>query len=165
MMHDFINSDKSENLITTEDDRPVLFLDLDETLVCSKDYPTIIVRPGIRHFLRLMSTTYKMNIFSHGKKSYVMEVAKLLDPRKMFFSEIYSREHCDMLRQDPVKNLDKFSSNLEKTVLPRNLIMVKAFNGSLSDHTLMNLGKILMELSHYKNFQDFIHQCVQEVVE
>ncbi len=43
------------------------------------------LRPGIRDFLIQTHRLFELHIYTHGDQDYAAEMAKLLDPQKVFF--------------------------------------------------------------------------------
>ena len=97
--------------------KPVLVLDLDETLVhcCNFDglqasYQTMIsyrskhngstinakmnLRPHARQFLEEASRHYDLVVYTASESDYATAVCHLLDPERKYIQHIYSREHC-----------------------------------------------------------------------
>lgn len=105
---------KSKN--STANMKPVLVLDLDETLVhcCNYDKrpqmadtvltamsslgrPMIIylnVRPHTSEFLKRASNHFKIVVFTSSELDYATAVCRHLDPANQYFSGLYSREYC-----------------------------------------------------------------------
>uniref|UniRef100_A0ACD5UAA9 Uncharacterized protein n=1 Tax=Avena sativa TaxID=4498 RepID=A0ACD5UAA9_AVESA len=62
------------------------------------------LRPFVRKFLKEASTMFEMYIYTMGDKAYAIEIAKLLDPRNVYFdSKVISNSDCTQRHQ---KGLD-----------------------------------------------------------
>ncbi|XP_059667635.1 RNA polymerase II C-terminal domain phosphatase-like 4 isoform X2 [Cornus florida] len=62
------------------------------------------LRPFVRTFLKEASNLFEMYIYTMGEQSYAMEMAKLLDPEKLYFdSRVIAKENCTRMHQ---KGLD-----------------------------------------------------------
>jgi hypothetical protein len=90
--------------------RPVLLLDLDNTLIFAdndmsqvKQQPfhdieikgwkyRVYERPGLQKFLKEMSLYYDLYIFSAGQHEYVLEVVQKIDPDLKYFKDVYTRK-------------------------------------------------------------------------
>lgn len=94
------------------DERPILVLDLDETLIHSnfqpiinpdfictygsednKQFNYVKVRPGARELLNYLSLYYQIVIFTAGIESYAKEVISKLDTQKVV-SKVFYRDSC-----------------------------------------------------------------------
>jgi CTD small phosphatase-like protein 2 len=94
----------------TENRKPVMLLDLDETMVASQavetpgsikllipelDRPVYTkIRPFAMDFLENMSKFYYIFVFTAANDSYAASVVDLLDPNMTFIRGIISRENC-----------------------------------------------------------------------
>ncbi|EMS57931.1 RNA polymerase II C-terminal domain phosphatase-like 4 [Triticum urartu] len=62
------------------------------------------LRPFVRKFLKEASNMFEMYIYTMGDKAYAIEIAKLLDPRNVYFnSKVISNSDCTQRHQ---KGLD-----------------------------------------------------------
>ncbi|KAL6984904.1 protein-serine,threonine phosphatase [Sarracenia purpurea var. burkii] len=62
------------------------------------------LRPFVRTFLEEASNLFEMYIYTMGERSYALEMAKLLDPKKIYFSSrVIAQDDCTQRHQ---KGLD-----------------------------------------------------------
>lgn len=124
-------------------DRKVLMLDLDETLIhCSGDLDQwalfekevdfineegetlkglVNLRPGVHDFLARMADHYEIWIFTASQRYYAARLVALLDPGRRWISEIHCRERCSKTKSGLlVKDLAQFGLSEEQMVLVDN---------------------------------------------
>ena len=118
--------------------RPLLVLDLDETLVhthLSPDHcenPTYeftgefmssqyhiytSTRPYLNNFLETMSKLYDIVIFTASQKVYADTILDTIDPSGRLFKKRYYQEHWIKSGDFYIKNLDILGHDLARTVL------------------------------------------------
>jgi TFIIF-interacting CTD phosphatase-like protein len=71
-------------------------------------------RPGVDYFLREVSSTFEVVLFTAARQSYAECVRKVLDPHSEMISDLRSRKHYDSFMY---KNLSWLERNLARTVL------------------------------------------------
>lgn len=168
------------NLPPNAEDRICLVLDLDETLVHSSFTPlegadfeipldmqgelhTVYVkkRPGVDEFLKKVSESYEIVVFTASLALYANPVMDLLDPNNLVQLRLY-REHCVLIEGCYVKDIAKLGRDLKRTVIidnsplsyalqPENAIPITAF---FTDENDRELDRILTLLEHAKNVKD-----------
>ena len=172
--------------------KPILVLDLDETLVhcCNFDGPDsdfeslmiynnptsgrpvgakMNVRPFARQFLELVSNHYEVVAYTASESSYASEVCSLLDPRKVYFKKIFSRDDCFLTKKGfRVKDLRQVAGyNLSRTVLVDNSfhcfapqisngIPILPFTYEKDDRELMKLLDFLLVLKDEEDFPSYL---------
>jgi len=163
-----------------------LILDLDETLIhadfqCQfsqydevleftyEDMPVsipLILRPGVREFLKFVKERFNVIVFTAGRKEYADCVLKYLDPENKIFMYRFYREDCISLKNKVyVKDLAIFQNlNLERTMIIDNSlysfanqlsngILITSFYNNKNDYELSNLSRYLDNL-YASNVQD-----------
>lgn len=88
------------------EDKILLILDLDETLVYSSENPLerspdfcieqyfVYTRPGLEDFLNECNQLYKIAIWTFGSKNYAKEIVNNIFPSEIEPCFIFSRERC-----------------------------------------------------------------------
>uniref|UniRef100_A0A453BXE9 RNA polymerase II C-terminal domain phosphatase-like n=1 Tax=Aegilops tauschii subsp. strangulata TaxID=200361 RepID=A0A453BXE9_AEGTS len=107
--HTLINSTKLHDISAAENNLGI-------QIAASKDDPNgslftlegmqmlTKLRPFVRKFLKEASNMFEMYIYTMGDKAYAIEIAKLLDPRNVYFnSKVISNSDCTQRHQ---KGLD-----------------------------------------------------------
>jgi FCP1-like phosphatase family protein len=99
------------------------------------------LRPFVRKFLKEASTMFEMYIYTMGDKAYAIEIAKLLDPRNVYFdSKVISNSDCTQRHQ---KGLDMVLGAESVAVILDDTEYVSAFLDELACHTFMTLFSVL----------------------
>lgn len=113
--------------------RPTLFLDLDNTLVCTfTKFPEefhaheillricgieqtvwVVERPGLQEFLDALHQKYEMVLFTAGIRQYGIKVLKAIDPKK-HIKYLLDRRFCSVIGKN-LKGQDIFCKDLKKT--------------------------------------------------
>jgi Dullard-like phosphatase family protein len=150
-----------------------LILDLDETLIYSQrnisyklkkkeniNKKRIILRPGLREFLKEMKKIFELIVFSSGTVDYVNPIVEIIENDEKFFDFVLYRNHITLDEDgNNVKNLDLIGRNIKKIIIiddiPRyfklqkdNGINIKPFLGNISSdkNTLKTLAYILKKI-------------------
>ncbi|KAJ1502433.1 hypothetical protein HMI54_010212 [Coelomomyces lativittatus] len=124
--------------------KPILVLDLDETLIHSSLVPRrpsdfwieviqnndmrtreifwVYKRPGVDQFLRELSRVYQIYIFTAGIKEYASQILDQLDPEGTIFHGRFYRDDCTEIKGQGTfaKDLTKISDALHRMVLVDN---------------------------------------------
>ena len=170
-------NDKNKE-VHVENSKPLLVLDLDETLIrasrCKgknnsqkpitvhKHKFYIKYRPGLKEFLQEMKKYYDIYIFTASEKEYGTKILDLIAPfipeSHRFFED--SITHDDGVN---VKDLTKISKSLNKILLvdndassgyyqPNNTIVINSWYGDLNDNSLLQeLQPVLIEATCESN--------------
>lgn len=120
------------------DERPILVLDLDETLIHSNFQPIsnpdfictygeehnkqlnyVRIRPGARELLNYLSLFYQIVIFTAGIERYAKEVIQKLDTQKVV-SKVFYRDSCIPSNRGYIKDLRVISSCLSRVIIVDN---------------------------------------------
>ena len=150
-----------------------LILDLDETLIYSQrnisyklkkkeniNKKRIILRPGLREFLKEMKKIFELIIFSSGTVDYVNPIIEIIENDEKFFDFVLYRNHITLDEDgNNVKNLELIGRNIKKIIIiddiPRyfklqkdNGINIKPFLGNIASdkNTLKTLAYILKKI-------------------
>mmetsp|Transcript_35899 Transcript_35899/g.41929 ORF Transcript_35899/g.41929 Transcript_35899/m.41929 type:complete len:301 (+) Transcript_35899:14-916(+) len=163
--------------------KPVLVLDLDETLIHATrtrpSYPaqeiTVVVgdrkrrfyvvkRPGVEEFLETLAQSYTILIYTASIYAYAETILLQLG-LKRFIAEIYHREHCLRLTDELIiKDLSVIGKNIDRMVLiddavhnmkqqPENSLLISRFEGAESDCWLATITPFLKKLALCHNFR------------
>ena len=120
-------------------DRPLLVLDLDETLIHSSKRPLyqkhsfkvfsyfVYERPELKEFLLKMSKIYSIGIWSAAADIYVKKVVENILPNSLIPDFVWGRSKCDFIggfnkenNSDYLKNLHtlkKYGYSLQKILI------------------------------------------------
>jgi FCP1-like phosphatase family protein len=99
------------------------------------------LRPFVRKFLKEASTMFEMYIYTMGDKAYAIEIAKLLDPRNVYFdSKVISNSDCTQRHQ---KGLDMVLGAESVAVILDDTEYVSAFLDEHAWHKFMILFSVL----------------------
>ena len=123
--------------IRTLSKKPLLVLDLDETLVHATVNPPsakadrymfqfgyyLQYRPFVKYFLTAMSEIYDIGVWSSGTPEYVENVVEHLFPFEPVF--VYGRDMCDFVKFEdgkyryikPLAKLKKFGYSMSRTLI------------------------------------------------
>lgn len=94
--------------------KPLLLLDLDETLVHSGDWDPnffetkmcfrssgggmaevgLNIRPHLAKFLEIVSSFFDLGVFTASSTDYANKVISHIDPKKKYFEVVFTRDHC-----------------------------------------------------------------------
>ena len=106
--------------------KPLLLLDLDETLVHSGDWDPklfeskicfrgsggsmaevgVNIRPHLSKFLEIASNMFDLGIFTASSTDYAKKVVSFIDPSNLYFETVFTRDHClDLGNNEYVKDL------------------------------------------------------------
>lgn len=97
-------------------------LDLDETLVHNDlETNTMNTRPFLRNFLRNVSKTWELVVFTAGIRDYADTIINQIDPNNYITRRFY-REHCVLKDGVYTKNLNALGSiDLKKIIIVDNV--------------------------------------------
>ena len=115
----FIKKDKNKKY--------TLFLGLEDILLNFKlknEYDTkgkVRLRPGLIQFLAEIQKYYEIIVFSLCDKKIVDYLINTIDKRNKFFDYKLYRENFNIINDEFVLNLNKFSRDLDKTVIISNI--------------------------------------------
>lgn len=168
------------------DKRPTLVLDLDETLVHSFLDPTqyeeydycfqvdadeVIdvyckIRPHLDQFLRELSETYELVVFTASQENYAGQVIDRIDPNGYIEHRLF-RHHCTSCQGNYVKDLALLGRDLDQVVIldnsplafsfqPMNGIPCHSWTHEKDDVELLQLIPRLRDLAKHTNFRQSI---------
>ncbi len=155
----------------TRDKQYTLFLDLDETLVCSRETCSQAgtrIRPFAAQLIQELSELYEIVIFTASERVYAQQVVDLLDPKGAFVKCVLSQEHCipvlggtcfvKDLRVVVDRRLDEMlivdNSIISFAFQPENGIPVTPFFGFESED--QELGYLITYLRNLYEEQDIV---------
>ena len=171
--------------------KKTLILDLDETLVHSSFTPFenndiilnvdfdgiiyniyVLVRPGVKNFLRYISKFYEVIIFTASLSNYASPLLDILDSENNIKYRLY-RNHCTFINGIYIKDLKKLNRNLKDLIIVDNSPLAYAFdidNGlpiktwyeDKDDNELTKITKLLEFLSKTKDVRKYIKKFVKE---
>lgn len=137
-----------------------LVLDLDETLIHFKNdltKPKFLIRPYAYNFLKNLSSSYEIIIFTAAQKDYADWILDKIDSKKNIVYRLY-REHCQMSKTSHLKDLRLIGRDLSKTLIVDNFaenfalhkengICIRSWYGDLNDDVLIHLEKFLLGMA------------------
>ncbi len=160
-----------------------LVLDLDETLISFKidendeGKGILRFRPGLDHFLDLVSKYYELIIFTAATKEYADPILDAIESNKLYFDYRLYRQHTIVYNNDFIKDLSKLGRDLSKVVIVDNMpqnfrlqkengIFIKAFWGEDNyDTALYDLGIILEKIAlEYKDLRKGLNYYKDEIL-
>jgi hypothetical protein len=135
--------------------KPVVVLDLDETLIFARNGP-VIARPGLAHLFRVMKGRCEVVVWTAGERDYALDAIKRIDPDRCVQHCVYRHRKWWTGLPGYTKDLCALGRPLERTVLientpdctranPLNSILVKDFHGDCraQDSTIYQLADII----------------------
>jgi len=169
----------------------IIMLDLDETLVRAEPYVFgkayndiisvkvgedqhqsfgVFVRPFTQEFLEVISRNHRLVVYTASVQEYAEKIVQVIDPKRQYFDEILSRQHCTFINGMFVKNLNiatQYGVQLENVTIVDNYvhsyalhldqgIPIKPFYGSKDDKELLDLANMLHLTDDYPNLQEFL---------
>lgn len=119
----------------------------------------VIVRPGLKKFLRTLARYFELVTFTTARQSYADYILDRIDPDKLIKYRLY-RESCIVYNGTFVKDLSLLGRDLRKVIIvdnspacymlqPYNGLAIQDFNGNPDD----------TELSHICDFLVKNHKC------
>lgn len=138
-------------------EKPVVVLDLDETLVYSRD-GTVRRRPGLDHLFRTLKNRCEVIIWTAGEKEYAVNVIRQIDMERCVQHCVYRHPKWWTGRPGYSKGLRALGRPLHRTILvdntpdclkedPSNSILVTDFHGyDHEDRTLYLLADVAEQL-------------------
>lgn len=131
-------------------------------------------RPGVDHFLEVMSQHYEVVIFTASMSVYADAVLDVLDPKGFCTSRLY-REHCTLLQDErgPIytKDLSMIGRGAKDSILidnspdaymyqPEQAIPITSWYNDIEDKELIDLIPILIKMSSIPDIRVPISQFV-----
>lgn len=167
-----------------------IILDLDNTLISALFFPIhpeqcdflftlqqgkqkskigVIKRPNVIQFLNALSSFSTLYLFTTSEREYANQILSQIDPSGIFFTKIFTREHCT---QDNCKKYKKdfaiCGTDMKRTIIvddlpenfinfPNNGILIKPFNGEQDDDDLSRVFDEIIRLSYLEDVRDGIN--------
>ena len=144
-----------------------LILEIEGTMLTTKKAENgqiiIFPRPYLKQFLREISKTFEIIIFTSSEKCYnVDQILNSLDKKKRFFPKRLYKENTILFNNVYLKDLSKLGRDLSKVIIldnnPLNFqlqrengIFVRNFYGNKNDTVFVNLLPILKTISNNIN--------------
>ena len=174
------------NLVFT---KPILILDLDETLIFSTRLPPsnehfkirigrniiyIQTRPGLNEFLQKIEKNYEIFFFTASTKDYANKIIDHISPNTDQSHRLF-KENCSFYKGYYVKDLRIIDRPLSKSILiddlsssglfqPKNMIKIRPFDGNNNDNTLLNELFPLLESFYYESdFSENLFNQLQKI--
>ncbi|KAI8607010.1 HAD-like domain-containing protein, partial [Chytriomyces sp. MP71] len=160
---------------SSDNKKPCLVLDLDETLVCSSFNPVpnadfiipidiegewhnvyVLKRPHVDSFLKRLGSEFEVVVFTASLSNYANPVLDALDVSGVIRYRLF-REHCTYYQGNYVKDLSLLGRSLESTIIidnspvaylfhPANAIPCTSWFEDPADEELSDLVPFLQEL-------------------
>lgn len=157
------------------EDRPLLILDLDETLVHARTKPlphapdfsiapyVLYRRPGLEAFLQQVAAHYRLAVWTSSSPAYAQAVVSHVfeAPQQLVF--VWASDRCTLRRDmeldtwtqtKPLRKLRRRGYDLRRDDSPEkhtrnygNLVAVQAFEGDPADGELPRLARYLEQLA------------------
>jgi carboxy-terminal domain RNA polymerase II polypeptide A small phosphatase len=174
--------------------KKTLVLDLDETLVHSSIQPVekydlkinikleknlidiyVLLRPGVKEFIKTMGKLYELVIFTASLKDYADPVIDIIDEHKLVSSRLF-RSDCAYYNGSYIKNLSQLGRDLKKVIIidnspvsyclhPYNAIPITSWFDDKNDRKLEEIQKILELIEPIDDIQNFIKCMASESIE
>lgn len=157
--------------------RPVVCLDIDETLVYARDISfgrvSVIPRPGLKEFIKEVNEKYDIVIYTAALPEHADNVLLLLDPyAEWSFRRLY-RQDCVSYEIKPnsppilVKDLRILNIPLEKVIMidntphvaafqPTNLYLIEDYLGEKEDNRLEIALKTINKAFSQRDVRDLL---------
>jgi Dullard-like phosphatase family protein len=146
------------------EDRPILVLDMDETLIHTVFHPSghrVLHRPGLYQFLDAMVKLYQLVIFTAGLPQYADVVLDEIDPTGKYFCQRHYRNSCKVMNGIYCKDLRNIRKSLKNILIIDNIpqnsmlqndlgIPIEDYLGDQSDTALIDLIPLLKGLAESK---------------
>ncbi len=169
-------TENKNNKIYNSNDKKILVLDLDETLIHSdfegkfkllNNYDAVInfnedninysvgiyLRPGLFDFLKIVKENFDLYIYTASTLSYCNAIINLIDPEKNIFKDILFRNDCiNINNQIFIKDISIFDK-IENVIIVDNSLY--SFMNQISNGILINSfygDKSDMELLNVMNY-------------
>ena len=170
--------------------KKTLVLDLDETLVHSQFVPFsiksdlilkielenqihdihVLIRPGVKEFLKKMGKLYEIVIFTASVSKYAGPLLDIIDKNHNCYCRLF-REHCSMVGITYIKDLNKLGRDLKDIIIVDNSPLSYSFNhdnglpiltwfNDKNDKELYYITPILEFLSDVYDVREYIKQIV-----
>lgn len=160
--------------------KPILVLDLDETLVHCSDTFTYGVeytvklgnimiyvkqRPYLVEFLQEARSCCELVLFTASEQCYADKIISLFDdPKESFFSKRFYRDSCTVIQDKYFKDLTKITTNIRNILIiddsevsfslqPRNGIKISSYRSG-DDSCLRDLLPLIKLLPNLKDVRD-----------
>lgn len=161
-----------------------VILDLDNTLISSFDLQQspnicdflftlpngdqmskigVIKRPDVDLFLMTLSKFATIYLFTAATKEYASEIIRQIDPIGIYFTKVFTREHCTKENEKKLKkNYSICGTNMSRTLIvddiPENFkdyscngIPIKPFRGAVNDD---GLAQVFQQIIYLSGFSD-----------
>eukprot|EP01013_Petalomonas_cantuscygni_P044622 TRINITY_DN924_c0_g1_i1.p1 TRINITY_DN924_c0_g1~~TRINITY_DN924_c0_g1_i1.p1 ORF type:complete len:439 (-),score=58.84 TRINITY_DN924_c0_g1_i1:968-2284(-) len=170
--------------------RPLLVLDLDETLVHSSFRPVTVPdivlpvelhgtqyhvyvkkRPYVHEFLEAVAQRWEVCVFTASVSQYADPLLDKLDPTGTLIQHRLFRQHCAFVNGLYVKDLDRMNRPLERVVIldnsptaylfhPNNALPILSWFDNMDDTELRYVLPALEELSRAPNIYPVLEDFV-----
>src|SRR3990167_2711022 len=135
----------------------------------TKDIYGIRLRPYAREFLQEMSQHLDLALYTASDSEYAKIVTDNLDPERVLFRAVLSREFCEKRTTASIKNMDLFGT--KDVLLVDNLIYsfcdhmkngipIRAFIDDADDRELVHLSKLLPQIYEYQSVEEFLNKVI-----
>jgi len=173
--------------------RPLLVLDLDETLIKSFSDPLehpfdffvcdmyVYKRPFLEYFLKTVSIKYDIAIWSAGGSEYVKQVVEHIIPKNVYVQFVYSKNQCEYSLINEtlqlIKPLSKiYKYNYDNMIIiddngdltrenHQHCIIPEKYNGTQYDCELINILYYLDYILAYPDFKVMPHREWRQIVD
>ena len=128
------------------------------------------MRPGCQQFLEALSKHYELVIFTASLSQYADPLLDTLDTEHLCSYRLF-REHCTVLYDSHVKNLQLLGRPLQNVLIidnspncymlqPENAVPIKSWFDDPSDTQLLDLIPFLEQLAYKADVRPILKECV-----
>ena len=163
----------------------IVVFDLDDTLIhCHTKQPQrnkesiqqiivdgnkywIELRRGMKESLQRLKQKYKIILYTASHANYANEIIKLIEQEDVIFSEVYSRNNCELKNGIFIKNIDLISKNYKRIVCiddnpsvwneSNNVYICKKYKGGFDDE-FVRIEQLLSSCNVNDDVRDVIYE-------
>jgi len=123
----------------------------------------VFFRPGLHRFLKKLSTTCEVVLWTAASRRYAKPILDFIDPDGHLLPYRLFREHTIRRGKESIKDLGLLGRKLKKTLLidnnedalaraPRNCYLIPDFYGDPNDFELQEAWRLICELNEFYTY-------------